>query len=80
MAQTLADLLADRFDEPPAEITLIKEYVQKQFKAPVAVNLDGDKQIIIITRSSALAGALRPQLRQLADYCHTKKRLIIRTA
>ena len=78
MAQTLADLLADRFDDPPSEITLIKEYVQTHFKAAVAVGLRGEQQIIITTRSSALAGALRPHLRQMADYAHTKKRLVIR--
>jgi hypothetical protein len=80
MSQALGDLLADRFDEPPTEITRIKEYVQKNFQTAVAVSVRGDKQIIITTRSSALAGALRPQLRQLATYSKTKKRLIIRIA
>jgi hypothetical protein len=38
MSQALGDLLADRFDEPPTEITRIKEYVQKNFQTAVATN------------------------------------------
>lgn len=80
MSQALRDLLADRFDEPPTEVAKIKEYVQKNFNSAVAVSVRGEKQIIITTRSSALAGALRPELRQLAKYSNTKKQLIIRIA
>ncbi len=77
MSQALSDLLADRFDQEPGEIAVIKQFVADNFAQPVAVALR-DQQIIISTPSAALAGALRPRLHELTKLCHTNKRLVIR--
>ena len=76
MADVLADILADRFDEEPPEIKLIKQYVHDKFDQSVAVTIR-DQQIIITTRTAALAGALRPHLYKLRQLCGTTKRLAI---
>lgn len=73
----MADILSNRFDEEPAEVKLIKDYILKTFDQVVAVAVHGNK-IIISTRSSAFAGALRPELYKIAKQCKTKKRLMIR--
>jgi hypothetical protein len=77
MTHALRDLLADRFDQQPAEIAIIQNYVTENLKETVAVTV-GEQQIVISTRSSALAGALRPHLYELTKRCKTKKRLVIR--
>lgn len=77
MADSIQDLLAGRYDAQPPEIQIIKDFVREEFNQDVAVTIR-DHQIIIQTRSSALAGALRPHLYELAKRCKTKKRLVIR--
>lgn len=77
MADTLRDLLAGRFDQQPPEIQIIKDFVKENFDEVVAVTMR-DQQIVIQTRSSALAGALRPHIFELSKLCKTKKRLVIR--
>lgn len=77
MTHALADLLADRFDEEPDEIKLIKSYVQDNFDQAVAVAIR-DQQLIITTRTAALAGALRPHLQTIKQFCGTNKHLILR--
>ncbi len=77
MTHALSDILADRFEEEPHEIVVIKTYIRDNFNETVAVSTRGN-QIIIMTRSSALAGAIRPHLYKLAKVCETPKRLMIR--
>lgn len=77
MTHALADILADRFDQQPDEITAVKDYILKRFDQVVAVALHGNK-IVISTRSSAFAGALRPELYKIAKTCKIKQRLVIR--
>ena len=77
MAEVLADILADRFDDEPPEVKIIKQYVYDNFDLAVAVAIR-DQLIIITTRSSALAGALRPHLYKIKQLSGTKKRLTIR--
>lgn len=77
MAQKLADILADRFDDEPPEVKVIKQYVQDNLDFAVAVAIR-DQLIIITTRSSALAGALRPHLYKIKQISGTDKRLTIR--
>ncbi len=77
MTHALSDILADRFDDEPSEISIIKNYVQENFSQVVAVAIRG-QQLVISTPSAALAGALRPHLYQLKKQCHTDKRLVIR--
>lgn len=77
MSHSIRDLLADRFDEQPTEITIIQNFVKDTLQETVAVTVR-EQQIVIQTRSSAVAGALRPHLYELAKRCKTKKRLVIR--
>lgn len=77
MSISLQDILADRFDDAPPEIKTIKDYVKTQFNEDVAVGVHG-QSLVIATRSSALAGALRPHLYKLKKLCKTDKRLVIR--
>ena len=77
MAQKLAEILADRFDDEPPEIQTIKKYIKETFDQAVAV-ATRDKQIVISVRSAALAGALRPHLYKLRQLAGTTKRLTIR--
>lgn len=77
MTHAIRDLLADRFDAEPPEIKIIKDYVQAHFDESVAVTIR-DNQIVINTRSSAMAGSLRPHLYELSKLCKTKKRLTVR--
>lgn len=77
MSHALSDILADRFEEEPEEILIIKSYVLDNFSQTVAVAVR-DQQLVITTQSSALAGALRPHLFKLRKLCGTDKRLLIR--
>ncbi|MEO8785008.1 MAG: hypothetical protein ABI221_01660 [Candidatus Saccharimonadales bacterium] len=77
MADMLADILANRFDDEPPEIKVIKQYVQDHFDQAVAVAVRSN-HITITTRSAALAGAIRPHLHKLQKLCSPDKRLTIR--
>lgn len=77
MSHALSDILADRFEEEPEEILIIKSYVLDNFNQTIAVAVRG-QQLVITTRSAALAGALRPHLYKLRKLCNTDKRLLIR--
>lgn len=69
-------LLGKDFDEP-TEITAIKAYVQRQFKATVSVQLQ-QNSILIIAGSAALANSLRLKTPQLQKAAQTDKKLIFR--
>ncbi len=77
MSDALSDILANRFDEEPPEITVIKNYVKDNFSQSVAVAIR-KRHLVITTQSSALAGALRPHLYKLKKLCGTDKQLLIR--
>jgi hypothetical protein len=77
MTHALSDILADRFDAEPPEISIIKDYVQSHFDQAVAVAVR-DQKLVISTPSSALAGALRPHLYKLQKLCKTDKKIIVR--
>lgn len=77
MSHALSDILADRFEEEPEEILIIKSYVLDNFEQTVAVAIR-DQQLVITARSAALAGALRPHLYKLKKLCGTDKKLTIR--
>ena len=77
MTNSLADILAKKdFDEPP-EIAAIKKFVQDNYQETVEV-LVREREIVIGTRSAALAGTLRFNVRQLQTAADTKKRFIFR--
>lgn len=77
MSDSIADLLAQRHIDEPAEIKIIQDFVQEKFQVKPQVMV-GPSQIIIGVKGSALAGALRPLLTQIKDACQTDKRLVIR--
>ncbi len=64
------------FDEP-VEVTVIKDFVRKQFQMDVGVYLQ-THSITITTPSSGLAGSLRPLLHKLKKELKTEKKLFIR--
>ncbi len=74
---SLADILAKKQFEEPAEVQIIKEFVRETYASEVGVTIQ-PKQIIITTRSAALAGTLRMQLHTLTELCNTDKKLILR--
>lgn len=77
MSNSLADLLASRKREEPAEIAVIKQFVMEKFSQPSEILLQ-EKQIVIGVKGAALAGALRPLLPELQGRLNTDKRLLIR--
>ena len=74
---SIADILATRKHDEPAEVQIIKEFVRESFKSTANVTVQ-PTQIIIAVRSAALAGTLRMHSHTLAELCGTDKRLIIR--
>jgi hypothetical protein len=79
MSDSLADILSKKdFDEPP-EIAAIKKFVQDNYQEAVEV-IVRERDIVIATRSSALANTLRLNARALQTAAGTKKRLVFRIA
>lgn len=76
MTNSLGDILANKWDEPP-EIAIIKSYAMRHFKSSVGVTLH-DKQIIINAPGAALAATLRMHLPDLQKELKTDKKLTIR--
>lgn len=75
--QSLFDIMGTKDFGVPAEVTEIKAYVQRYFKVDVGVAVQ-ERNIVITTRSAALAGSLRPHLHKLQKILNTDKKLIIR--
>jgi hypothetical protein len=74
---SLGKLLGKKdFDEPP-EIAVIKKYIKDEFGVPVGVQLR-DRDIIISTRSAALANTLRLRSPDIKRHCNLNKRLTFR--
>lgn len=74
----IADLLANRMPSEPPEIRAIKDYVQQHFNQPVHVMVR-ERDVVITVRSSALAGALRMRMVDLATLLGpASKQLIFR--
>ena len=75
---SLSDILRRKdFDEPP-EMAAIKKFVQDRYQETVEVTIR-DRDILIVTRSAALANTLRLNTRQLQAAAQTDKRLVFRT-
>jgi hypothetical protein len=77
MSDSLADLLAQKSFGEPAEIEVIKHFIQENYNAGCQVSIN-KRQIIINVKGAALAGALRVRLHELQALCQTEKRLVIR--
>lgn len=77
MTDSLGDIL-QRYQPPEApEIEMIKQFIERHYRAAASVSLL-DHSIIITVSSAALAGALRPRLHELQALCQTDKRLVLR--
>jgi len=75
---SLADLFAKRKKDEPADIGVIKTYVQEQFNERVSVTIR-ERDILITVRSSAVAGALRMHIRDISCLLEDpEKRLVLR--
>lgn len=76
--EQIGNILTGRKSEEPREILIIKNFMLQHYKAVPTVSI-GQREITIIVKGSALAGALRPRLLELQELCTTDKRLVIRT-
>lgn len=76
MTKSLADILSNKWEEPP-EIRTIKDYVRKKYDAQVGIKIT-DKTIVINAPSSALAATLRMNITSLNKLLKTDKKLVIR--
>lgn len=75
---TISNILQRKdFDTPP-EIAAVKQYVRAEFGAEVEVLLRGDKEMLISSRSAALAGSLRLHGPRIQKAARTERRLIFR--
>jgi hypothetical protein len=77
MSTSISDLLKQRPNTEPPEITLIKAFVRDEFDASCTVQMQTNL-IIISVASASLAGSLRMRLHELQEQLETKKRLMIR--
>jgi hypothetical protein len=75
---SLFDILSRKDYDLPPEVAAIKQYVREEFQAEVEVRLQGEKEIVINGRSSALIGSLRLRSPQIKKAAKTTKRLIFR--
>ncbi|MBC7582046.1 hypothetical protein H7097_04245 [Aeromicrobium sp.] len=77
MSSSLADLLANRDFEEPAEMLAIKKFVHDAYQSEVEVQIR-DSEIIVTTPSAALANTLRLKLPQLRKAAETEKKIVLR--
>ena len=75
--QSLSDIMGNKDFGVPAEVVEIKAYVERHFKSSVTVAIQ-EHNIIITTRSAALAGSLRPHLHKMSKALKIDKKLLIR--
>jgi hypothetical protein len=74
---SLGSILGNKdFDEPP-EIAAVKDYVQREFKTAVGVQVR-ERDIIISVPNAALANTLRLRSPEIKRLCQTDKRLTFR--
>jgi len=76
--QSLNDIMLKKNFDEPAEIQIIKDFVERHFKQHAVGVIMQPRQIIITTPSSALAGSLRMKLHELQELVGAERRLIIR--
>lgn len=79
MSNSLADILANRNFDEPAEAIAIKRYVDEKYNKSVVVSVH-EKDITITSQGAAFTNALRMQGRQLQRVADTDKKLIFRIA
>jgi hypothetical protein len=74
---SLNDILLHKDFDEPEEVTAIKSFAQRTFKANVKVQIQPNA-IIITAKSAALANSLRFHIPQLQKEAATTKRLVFR--
>jgi len=77
MSNSLADLLARKDFDEPAEMQAIKSFVRKKFDEDCEVLLR-ERDIVVTVASSSLANALRLKITELRQAAKTKKRIVLR--
>ncbi len=71
------DILSQKdFDEPP-EIQAVKKFVHDEYGLKVNV-MSRDKDIVVITNNSSLAGSLRQRGPEIKRRCQITKKLVFR--
>jgi hypothetical protein len=77
MSNSLADLLASKDFDEPAEMRAIKQFVLQNYQADVEVQIR-EKELIVTTTSAALANTLRLKMPELKKAAATDKRIVLR--
>ena len=77
MSDSLADLLARKDFDEPAEMAAIKKFVKERFDEDCEVLLR-PRDIVVTVRSSSLANALRLAMNDLRSTTQTSKRIVLR--
>jgi hypothetical protein len=77
MSNSLADLLASKDFDEPAEMRAIKDFVQQNYQVDVEVQMR-EREIIVTTPSAALANTLRLKIQELRAAAQTDKRIVLR--
>ena len=74
---SLGNILQPSRYSAPSEIQKLKDYVKLKYQADINVELT-PRQVNLIVPSSALAGTLRHEMRQLQSMIGKDKKLVIR--
>jgi len=74
---SISDLLGKYNPQPPDEMTAVKRYIFKEFKAESSVSIRGET-LIITVNSASLANMLRLRIIQLRKITGGKKHLVFR--
>lgn len=71
------DILSGKDFDEPAEIKSIKKFVKDEYGHDVSV-MARDKDIVIMVKSSSLAGSLRIRGPEIKRRCQIDKKLVFR--
>ncbi len=75
--ESLQDIIGSRDFSAPDEVQLIKDYIERRYKAKCRVQIRKN-DIVVGVHSSALAGTLRMEQKRLIEECRITKKLVIR--
>jgi len=75
--ESLQNLLASRKFTPPAEIEIVKSYIQRKYSSGCVIKVQREAVMVSVS-NSALASTLRLEQQALIKACGLTKRLVIR--
>ncbi len=75
--QSLQEILGSRSFTPPAEIEIVKSYIQRKYNSGCVIKVQREA-VMISVPNSALASTLRLEQQALIKACGLTKRLVIR--